>query len=468
MSVHLFSKIKKYLTIKKQIRYMLVFSQELISTKIYLNIINNFEQMPLTKSTKLILNQNNFVRMTSIQRLSLPYLLAGSSILINSKPGTGKTLLIMIPILESISKDFLISIYNSLTLIFSPTFELCLQSMLVYKTLVSGSNIFKRSILLINEDLEKKNLSKYVVFSLSNKYKSIKIPENIYIKVLVYDEFDIFLDHNSNHKIEGFYDKFHNCKQNIFTCSTLLKPIKTKILRISQIYSNLIAISLKTENIVSVNICKYYVTYSPSELVWFIVVLVLNIIEGNIIVIMQFSYQAFVLEQCFTRLLLDKPLFRLTKKMNFKNKIYNINSFIASHNSILILDDTSYHGIDLWHAKWLLVHFNLFSKFCFLKQIGRLSRLNNYGICISFIRNENVKEFYDLFKKNKMLSKKLKIKKKIISYFSSFYNFILKSIKLPNCNKSSAFKNLFKMYYAFYKRKIKKYDFVDLFDSLLI
>merc|ERR1712023_56122 len=143
---------------------MLVFSQELISTKIYLSIIKNFEQMPLTKSTKLILNLNNFVRMTSIQRLSLPYLLAGGSILINSKPGTGKTLLIMIPILEALSKDNLIRTAHSLILVFSPTFELCLQSMLIYKTLVNGSSIRKKSILLIDKNLKKKKFIRILSF----------------------------------------------------------------------------------------------------------------------------------------------------------------------------------------------------------------------------------------------------------------------------------------------------------------
>mmetsp|Transcript_1630 Transcript_1630/g.2343 ORF Transcript_1630/g.2343 Transcript_1630/m.2343 type:complete len:341 (+) Transcript_1630:391-1413(+) len=340
--------------------------------------------------------------------------------------------------------------------------------MLVYKTLVNGFTIFKPSILIINEHLEKKNLSRYVVFTLSNKYKYIKIPLIDHIEILVYDEFDIFLDHNSNHKIESFYNKYYNCKQNIFTCSTLLKPMKTKILKISQIFSNLIGISLKTDNIVSVNICKYYTTYHCGDLIWIMIILVLNIVEGNIIIIMQFSYQALVLEHYFSELNLSKPIFRLTKKMNFKNKIYNINSFTISHNSILILDNTSYHGIDLWHSKWLLLHFNIFSKFCFLKQIGRLSRLNNYGICISFIKFDNVKEFYDLLKKNKMLSKKLIIKKNLITYFSSFYTHALKSITLPNCNKITAFRSLFKMYFSFYKRNIKKYDYIDLFNDLII
>lgn len=57
-----------------------------------------FSQLPISKKTKAGLRDAKYVKMTDIQRASLPHSLCGRDILGAAKTGSGKTLAFIIPV----------------------------------------------------------------------------------------------------------------------------------------------------------------------------------------------------------------------------------------------------------------------------------------------------------------------------------------------------------------------------------
>lgn len=57
-----------------------------------------FDQLPISKKTKGGLKEAGYVKMTDIQRASLPHSLCGRDILGAAKTGSGKTLAFVIPV----------------------------------------------------------------------------------------------------------------------------------------------------------------------------------------------------------------------------------------------------------------------------------------------------------------------------------------------------------------------------------
>lgn len=66
-----------------------------------------FDQLPISRKTKSGLKAGGFVKMTEIQRASLPHSLCGRDILGAAKTGSGKTLAFVVPVSGFVSSSLL-------------------------------------------------------------------------------------------------------------------------------------------------------------------------------------------------------------------------------------------------------------------------------------------------------------------------------------------------------------------------
>lgn len=60
--------------------------------------VRNFEDLPLSKRTKVGLKEHKFTRLTAVQRSALPFTLCGRDVLGAAKTGSGKTLTFLLPV----------------------------------------------------------------------------------------------------------------------------------------------------------------------------------------------------------------------------------------------------------------------------------------------------------------------------------------------------------------------------------
>jgi len=92
-----------------------------------------FSDLPISKNSIKGLFKSKFIKMTEIQRASIPHALAGRDLVICSRTGSGKTLSYLLPIVEKLYR-LKWSVLDGLgALILVPTRELAIQAFEVLK-----------------------------------------------------------------------------------------------------------------------------------------------------------------------------------------------------------------------------------------------------------------------------------------------------------------------------------------------
>ncbi len=115
--------------------------------------METFLELGLSNETQKGLEMSNFVKMTEIQKQSLPLSLEGKDVLGQAKTGSGKTLAFVIPILESLNKNKWNNMDGLGALIISPTRELALQIFEVIRK-VGKKHSFSAGLLIGGKDLK--------------------------------------------------------------------------------------------------------------------------------------------------------------------------------------------------------------------------------------------------------------------------------------------------------------------------
>ncbi len=99
---------------------------------------DTFDSLPLSDKTKSALETLKFTRMTQIQSMSIPSLLAGKDLIGAAKTGSGKTLAFLIPAIELLHKSQFSTRNGTGVVIISPTRELAMQIYGVAKDVFSN------------------------------------------------------------------------------------------------------------------------------------------------------------------------------------------------------------------------------------------------------------------------------------------------------------------------------------------
>mmetsp|Transcript_26173 Transcript_26173/g.38706 ORF Transcript_26173/g.38706 Transcript_26173/m.38706 type:complete len:617 (+) Transcript_26173:91-1941(+) len=88
---------------------------------------DTFSSLPLSEATQKGLDALQFKRMTEIQSMSIPSLLAGKDLIGAAKTGSGKTLAFLVPVIELLYKAKFTSRNGTGAIVISPTRELSMQ-----------------------------------------------------------------------------------------------------------------------------------------------------------------------------------------------------------------------------------------------------------------------------------------------------------------------------------------------------
>lgn len=87
----------------------------------------NFTALPMSEKTQAGLAMLKFTRMTQIQSLAIPPLLAGKDMIAAAKTGSGKTLAFLVPIIELLHKAKFTTRNGTGAIVIAPTRELAMQ-----------------------------------------------------------------------------------------------------------------------------------------------------------------------------------------------------------------------------------------------------------------------------------------------------------------------------------------------------
>lgn len=111
-----------------------------------------FKDLPISEATLKGLKEASFVKLTEIQRDSIPVSLEGHDLLGAAKTGSGKTLAFLIPILEKLYRERWTEFDGLGALIISPTRELAMQ---IYEVLtkIGGHTSFSAGLVIGGKDV---------------------------------------------------------------------------------------------------------------------------------------------------------------------------------------------------------------------------------------------------------------------------------------------------------------------------
>ena len=113
-----------------------------------------FSDLPVSRSTISGLNKANFLKMTEVQRATIPHALSGRDIISCARTGSGKTLAYLIPIVEKLYRERWGAEDGLGALVLVPTRELGMQA---YEVLRSFGSYHEMSAgcVIGGKDLEK-------------------------------------------------------------------------------------------------------------------------------------------------------------------------------------------------------------------------------------------------------------------------------------------------------------------------
>lgn len=121
-----------------------------------------FKDLAISRKTLKGLSESKFIKMTPVQRYTLPHSLAGRDILGASKTGSGKTLSFIIPVLECLYRQKWTSLDGLGALLILPTRELAMQVFEVFR-LVGKYHDFSIGLVIGGNNLEEEKSSLYKI-----------------------------------------------------------------------------------------------------------------------------------------------------------------------------------------------------------------------------------------------------------------------------------------------------------------
>ncbi|KAJ4837430.1 DEAD-box ATP-dependent RNA helicase 32 [Turnera subulata] len=356
-----------------------------------------FSQLPLSKRTKDGLKQAQFVKMTDIQRASLPHSLCGRDILGAAKTGSGKTLAFIIPVLEKLHREKWGPLDGVGSIIMSPTRELAGQLFDVLKA-VGKYHGFSAGLLIggrkdIELEKERVNGLNILVCTPGRLKQHMDETPNFdcsQLQVLVLDEADRMLDQGFRKDLDAIIPQLPTHRQTMLFSATQTKSVK-----------DLARLSLKDPEYISVH--EEATTATPNRLqqtamvvpldqkldmLWSFIKAHLN---SRILVFLSSCKQVKFVFEAFKKLRPGTPLKCLHGRMK-QDKRMGIYSQFCEQRSVLFSTDVASRGLDFNKAVDWVVQVDCPEDVAsYIHRVGRTARYLSGGRSVLFLMPSELK-----------------------------------------------------------------------------
>lgn len=357
------------------------------------------------------LKKQNITKLTKVQEISIPKILEGKDLVVNSQTGSGKTLAYLIPCFQKIDETK----RETQVIILAPTHELVMQINNEIKKLSELSQKNVTSLSLIGEvNIQKqikniKNIKPHIVVAscgrLLDLIKQRKLKVHT-VKTIILDEIDSLITKNNTQNVKEIIKSTLKERQVLgFSASVNEETLNV----CSEIMKDFEIIKLNIENKINKNITHYYIHSDRREKFINLRKALASEKPSRAIV--------FVNDEMSIEVITEKLKYHNYKacgifgNMKKEERQKSIESFRSGKTNILVSSDISSRGLDIVEVSHV---FNLdfpASIDEYIHRCGRASRLQDKkGFSISIITNQNlatIKKYQKEFKIN-MIQKELK------------------------------------------------------------
>ena len=217
---------------------------------------DTFDSLPLSDKTKAALATLNFTRMTQIQSMSIPSLLAGKDLIGAAKTGSGKTLAFLLPVIELLHKSQFGTRNGTGAIIISPTRELAMQIYGVAKDVYSNGKHSQTYGLIMggaNRRTEAERLAKGVNLIIATPGRLLDHLQNtkgfVFRNLLAFvmDEADRILEQGFEDDLRCILKLLPTERQTMLFSATQTKRVED-IARVSMNSNNLVYVEVPSED----------------------------------------------------------------------------------------------------------------------------------------------------------------------------------------------------------------------------
>jgi|EP00979_Chaetoceros_neogracilis_P017287 ATP-dependent RNA helicase DDX18/HAS1 len=217
---------------------------------------DTFSSLPLSDKTKAALATLKFTRMTQIQSMSIPSLLAGKDLIGAAKTGSGKTLAFLLPVIELLHKSQFGTRNGTGAIIISPTRELAMQIYGVAKDVYSNGKHSQTYGLIMggaNRRTEAERLAKGVNLIIATPGRLLDHLQNtkgfVFRNLLAFvmDEADRILEQGFEDDLRCILKLLPQERQTMLFSATQTKRVED-IARVSMKSNNLVYVEVPSED----------------------------------------------------------------------------------------------------------------------------------------------------------------------------------------------------------------------------
>ncbi|KAK4491722.1 hypothetical protein RD792_002491 [Penstemon davidsonii] len=396
---------------------------------------DKFTQLPLSKKTKDGLKDSKYLKMTDIQRASLPHSLCGRDILGAAKTGSGKTLAFVIPVLEKLYRARWGPEDGVGCIIMSPTRELAGQLFKVLNS-VGKYHGFSAGLLIggrgdVDTEKERVNELNILVCTPGRLLQHMDETPNFecsQLQVLVLDEADRILDVGFKKGLNAIISQLPKYRQTFLFSATQTKSVQ-----------DLARLSLKDPEYISVH--AESATATPSQLEQTAIIVPLDQkldmlwsflkahLNSRILVFLSSRKQVKFVFDAFSKLRPGIPLKCLYGKMN-QDKRMGIYEQFCEKRSVLFSTDVASRGLDFGKAVDWVVQVDCPDDVAsYIHRVGRTARYLSGGRSILFLAPSETK-MIDKLQEKKIPIRIIKANTKRLQPVSGLLAALL--VKYPN------------------------------------
>uniref|UniRef100_A0A914PVG6 ATP-dependent RNA helicase n=1 Tax=Panagrolaimus davidi TaxID=227884 RepID=A0A914PVG6_9BILA len=344
-----------------------------------------FKQFPLSSATINGLNEAGFTEPTDIQRQSIFLSLIGNDVVGAAKTGSGKTIALLVPVLESLWRNKWTREDGLGALIITPTRELACQIFQVLNQ-IGKNHDFSAGVLIGGTDIEyERDRLGHVNIVVATPGRLLQhLDENEsfrchMLQILVVDEADRILDMGFKDQLNAIVENLPKERQTLLFSATQTRNVKD-LARVCAKDPVFVSVHEHSDNVTPDNLQQSYFVCEEEEKVNILWSYLVNHKRKKTIIFVTCCKQARFLTEALCSMRPGLSLMGLWGTMNQTKRVEVFESFDKNTaGAALIATDVASRGLDFRKVDYVLQLDCPTTVDDYIHRVGRTARMNKKG-----------------------------------------------------------------------------------------
>lgn len=378
-----------------------------------------FRELPISEATLKGLRESAFVKMTEIQKESIPVSLKGHDMLAAAKTGSGKTLAFLIPVVEKLYREKWTEFDGLGALIISPTRELAMQ---IYEVLVKigRHSSFSAGLVIGGKDVkfELERISRINILIgtpgriLQHMDQAVGLNTSN-LQMLVLDEADRCLDMGFKKTLDAIVNNLPPSRQTLLFSATQSQSI-ADLARLSLTDYK----SVGTADILNPadgpatpeTLQQSYITVPLPDKLDILFSFIKTHLKTKMIVFLSSSKQVHFVYETFRKMQPGISLMHLHGRQKQTARTETLDKFSRAQHTCLFATDVVARGIDFPAVDWVIQADCPEDVDTYIHRVGRCARYGKNGKSLIMLTPQEEEGFLKRLERRKIEPNKLTIK----------------------------------------------------------